>query len=198
MNATEGKQVVVIAGPTGSGESTITNEIVKMFPNRVARLVTATTRPPRAGEKNGVDYYFLTPEEFSRYDAQGSILEKTYIKNRKTYYGTYASELEDKLKSGHIVVVNPDIVGARYYKKNFNAATIFIVPANIDSIERRLRERNPELSDAEIAKRCANAKAEIADEKSFYDHIVVNADGKLDEAVGEVVAILKKEGYTLG
>jgi|SRR3989338_6615531 len=189
------KQVVVIAGPSGSGETTITNEIVKRFPDKVRRLVTATTRLPRAGERNGVDYYFLSNEEFANYKKQGSILESTYIPNRDTYYGTYALDLSEKISSNKIVISNPDIVGARYFKDNFNAVTIFIVPEGIDALERRIRERNPELSDAEIAKRRINAEAEIQDEASFYDYKVVNADGKLDVAVDEVMAILKKEGY---
>lgn len=193
----ERKQVVVIAGPSGSGETTITNEIIHRYPSRVSRLITATTRQPRPGEKNGVDYYFLTQEQFARYDKEGSILEKTYIPNRNTYYGTYASELNDKIRSGKITIVNPDIVGARYYKEHFNAVTIFIIPENIDALERRIRERNPELPDVEIAKRRANAAAEMKNEESFYDYRVVNADGGLTKAVDEVVAILQKEGYTL-
>ncbi len=193
----ERRQIVVIAGPTGSGETTVTNEIVKRYPSRVERLVTATTRPPRAGEKDGVDYYFLTPEKFAQYDREGSILEKTYIKNRDTYYGTYASDLKKKIDSGRIVIVNPDVVGARYYKEHFNATTIFIVPESVDALERRIRSRNPDFSDAEVVKRRANAESEIRDEEAFYDYKVTNSDGKLQDTVDEVVAILKKEGYTL-
>jgi len=191
------RQVVVIAGPTGSGETTITNEIVKRFPDKVSRLVTATTRLPRAGEKNGVDYYFLNDEEFARQKEKGGILESTYIPNRNTHYGTYAPDLNGKISSNKTVIANPDIVGARYFKENFNAATIFIVPESIDALEKRIRERNPELPDAEIAKRRVNAEAEMRDEGSFYDYKVTNADGKLEEAVKQIVAILKKEGYTL-
>ena len=191
------KQVVVIAGPSGSGESTITNEIISRFPNRVKRLVTATTRPPRVGEKSGVDYYFFTKEEFEREKKSGAILESTYIKNRDTYYGTYAPDLRAKIDSGNIIIVNPDIVGARYYKARYNAITIFIIPESIDSLESRIRERNPELSYPEIARRRANGEEEIRNEKSFYDYSVVNADGKLEQAVEETVDILKKEGYNL-
>lgn len=191
------RSVVVIAGPSGSGESTITNEVVNRYPKRVTRLVTATTRPPRAGEKSGIDYYFFSKDEFEREEKAGHILESTYIKNRDTYYGTYAPDLEKKIESGQLVIVNPDLVGARYYKENYGATTVFIVPENVDALERRIRERNPELPDIEVKQRRANAEAEIKKEKAFYDHVVVNADGKLEEAVKEVVAILKKEGYTL-
>lgn len=192
------KQVVVIAGPTGSGESTITNEIVRRFPLRARRLVTATTRPPRTGERNGVDYYFFSKDEFEEEKRGGRILESTYIENRDTYYGTYAPDLERKIKEGYLIVVNPDIVGARYYKKHYGAVTIFIVPENVDALARRIRERSPELSEEEIARRHENALREIADEKSFYDYTVMNADGKLEESVQRVIEILQKEGYTLG
>lgn len=191
------RQVVVIAGPSGSGETTITNEIVKRFPGTVSRLVTATTRPPRVGERNGVDYYFLSDEEFARSKEEGGILECTYIPNRNTYYGTYAQDLNEKISSNKIVIANPDIVGARYFKEHFNAVTIFIIPENIDALLRRIRERNPELPDAEVEKRRVNAEAEIQNEASFYDYKVTNADGKLEEAVDAVVAILKKEGYNI-
>lgn len=191
------RQVVVIAGPTGSGETTVTNEIVKRFPGRAKRLVTATTRPPRAGEKSGTDYYFFTKDEFTRLKDKGDILESTYIPNRDTYYGTYAPDLTKRIESGEIVIVNPDIVGARYYKTRYDAVTIFIAPESIDALARRIRERNPELPDAEIAKRRINAEEEIVNEQSFYDYVVKNVDGKLEETVRTVVDILNKEGYTL-
>lgn len=191
------RQVLVIAGPTGSGETTVTNEIVRRFPSRMKRLVTATTRPPRAGEQNGVDYYFFTPEEFMSAKERGEILESTYIANRDTYYGTYAPDLKKKVASGDIVIVNPDIVGARYYREHFDAIAIFIVPESIDALARRIRDRNPELPEAEIEKRRENAEAEIRDEQSFYDYTVRNADGKLEDAVLHVVDIMRKEGYTL-
>lgn len=190
------RQVVVIAGPTGSGETTITNELVKRFEN-VARLVTATTRPPRDSEKNGDDYYFFTKEKFEEEKKEGRILESTYIKNRDTWYGTYAPDLEKKLREGRIVVINPDIVGARYYNEHYNAVTIFIVPESPEALERRIRERSPGLSEGEIAHRRENAAREMSDEKSFYDYVIVNADGKLELAVEKLVSILKKEGYTL-
>lgn len=190
------KQVVVIAGPSGSGESTITNEIVQRYP-RVQRLVTATTRTPRQGEKHGVDYYFFTEDEFKRKVKKGEILESTYVENRNAYYGTYGPDLAEKLKAGFIVVMNPDLIGAKYYKKHYHATTIFIVPGNPDGLELRLRKRNPDMSEREIAQRKDNALREMHDEKPFYDYTVMNEDDKLEEAVQEVIEILRKEGYTL-
>jgi guanylate kinase len=191
------KQVVVIAGPSGSGESTITNEIVKRFTKRVRRLVTATTRTPREGEKHGVDYYFFSKDEFEKKRQAGDILESTYVENRDAYYGTYAPDLKEKLAAGYVVVMNPDLVGAKYYKKEYGATTIFIVPENPKSLEDRLRKRNPDMTDKEIAQRHENAMKELKEEQPFYDYTVVNPDNKLEQAVTEVVGILRKEGYTL-
>ena len=191
------KQVVVIAGPSGSGESTITNAVIAKFPQRVTRLVTSTSRPPRTGEANGTDYYFFTKEEFLQKRDAGEILESTYVENRDVYYGTYAPDLTDKIKSGYIIAINPDIVGTKYYKEHYDAATIFIKPESIDQLMGRIRKRSPEFDDAEIARRREQAKEEMNDEQ-LYDYVVVNADGKLDEAVDKVIEILKKEGYNLG
>ncbi len=191
------KQVVVIAGPTGSGESTITNEILRRYPDRVRRLVTATTRLPRGDERDRVDYYFFTKERFAEEKAKENILESTYIENRDTYYGTYKPDFEEKLAHGFLVIINPDIVGAKHYKEHYNATTIFIYPASIYELERRLRVRNPDMGAEEIAFRLHNAAHEIEHEQSFYDYKVLNTDGKLAEAVDTVVEILKKEGYNL-
>ena len=128
------KQIAVIAGPTGSGESTITNEIARRFPDHVVRLVTATTRTPRDNEISGVDYYFFTKDEFAAHVKDGSILESTYIANRDVYYGTYIPDLQKKIDSGKAIIINPDIVGARHYKEHYGATTIFIVPTNIDEV----------------------------------------------------------------
>ena len=80
-------KIFIIAGPTGCGESTITKAIIEKFPN-FARLVTATSRLPRLNEKNGVDYFFFSKEDFENEIIKGNIIEHTYIENRDTYYGS--------------------------------------------------------------------------------------------------------------
>ncbi len=191
------RNVVVIAGPTGSGETTITKAIIGRFPDRVCRLITATTRAPREDEHGGVDYYFFSKEDFLREKEAGRILEYTYIENRDTYYGSYGPDLQKKIAEGRVVIVNPDIVGTTYYKEHFNATTIFIAPESVDVLMRRIRARSPEMSEEEIAHRRENAEREMSEEQSLYDYVVVNVDGKLDEAVDAIVEILNKEGYTL-
>ena len=195
--AMTGKHVLVIAGPTGSGESTITNEIVKRHPDRVKRIVTATTRQKRAGEVDGVDYYFFTKERFLKEKEAGNILESTYIKSRDTYYGTYAPDFLGKINAGYVVIMNPDIVGAKYYKEHYSAATIFILPGKMDELGDRLRHRNPEMSEQDIVIRLENARQEVENEQSFYDHVVMNENGKIETAVARVIEIMRTEGYNL-
>lgn len=192
----EAKQILVISGPTGSGESTITNEIIKRYPHKVVRLVTSTTREPRSGEQNGVDYFFFTKEQFAEARTAGQLLEETYVANRDTYYATYKPDLEEKLSRGFIVIVNSDLVGTKFYKQNYNATTVFIKPASVDELKLRLQKRNPEMSQEEHAKRIENAVLEFNDE-SQYDYAVVNGDGELMKAVEEIVEIMKKEGYNV-
>jgi len=189
------KKVVVIAGPTGSGESTITHAIIKKFPTRFARLVTATTRAPRNNEQHGIHYYYLTEQDFKKGIETGDILEHTFIENRNVYYGSYKPDLEKRFAEGKVVIANPDIVGARFFKEHYDALTIFVMPESLDSLKMRLQKRDTHLTDTELEMRIENARKEIEEEKDFYDYEVVNADGKLNDAIDATVDILRKEGY---
>lgn len=190
------KQVAIISGPTGSGESTITNAIIRRHPN-FARLVTATSRQPRLKEKHGKDYYFFSKDKFLSEVEKGDIIEYTYIKNRDSYYGTYKPDLDEKLNKGFTVIVNVDGVGVDYYKRKYKAVAIFIKPGSIIELRGRLKGRDPSITDAELDKRLENAKSEMANEEKYYDYIVYNENGKLEEAVSEVRGILQREGYAL-
>lgn len=193
------KQVVVIAGPSGSGKNAIIEEIVARYPNCV-RLVTATTRKPREGEKEGVDYHFFSVERFQKELAAGTIPEHRFVLQLGTHYGTYLPDLEEKLSSGKIVFAQVDVqgaTGANMFKDRYHAVTIFVKPGSVEEFERRVRARNPSMTEDEIQKRMLIGEKEMEEFADKYDYQVVNADGKLNEAVEEVVAILKKEGYTL-
>ncbi len=194
MNART-KQVVVISGPSGSGESTITEELCKRFSN-VKRLVTSTTRPRRSGEAPD-HYFFFTKEEFLAKASRGEILEVNHQANRDVYYGMYAPALTKMLEAGLVVVVNSDIVGTRYCKEHFDAVTIFIQTPTVDDLIARIRVRNPDMSEHELNKRRESAENEIDNEKPFYDYSVTNENGKLSEALDEIVSILTNEGYQL-
>lgn len=183
-------KIVVIAAPTGGGESTITNEIIRRF-SSFKRLVTATTRKPRNNEKNEIDYYFFSKEKFKDEIKKGNIIEYTYIRNRQAYYGSYKPNLEKKLKRGYNVIINPDAVGAKYYKKNYQAVTIFIKPDSLKSIRKRLIHRDNNIKPIELKRRLKNASDEIKKESRFYDYIVINRQGKLNEAIKMVVKIIE-------
>ena len=188
--------MVIISGPTGSGESTITRILLEHFSN-FKRLVSATTRKPRLEEKDGVDYYFFSKEDFLKAIDEGNILEYTYIKNRDSYYGTYRIDLEEKMKAGFVVVVNVDGVGVDYYKRKYDAVAIFIKPASLNELRGRLQKRDPSMTEKELGNRIENARAEIENEEKFYDYIVYNENGKLEQAMAEVIGILQKENYEL-
>jgi len=106
-------------------------------------------------------------------------------------------DLEKKLQAGYNIIVNPDVVGARYYKERYEASTIFIKTESITVLERRLKGRDPNISETELKRRLEAAKYELDNEESFYDYVLVNKDGQLEEVIVKIVEILQKEGYIL-
>ncbi|MEK7133628.1 MAG: hypothetical protein AAB804_00995 [Patescibacteria group bacterium] len=196
MNAAPAKQVLVIAGPSGSGKNAVINEILARHHNCV-RLVTATTRSMRPGEQEGVDYHFMSQERFDAELSVGNIPEHRYVAALGTYYGTYLPDLEEKIAAGHIVFAQVDIEGARLLKERYGATTIFIMPESLEQFRARLRARNPEWSEKEFEARMKITEKELRVHAPQYDYRVVNADGRLEDTVQEVMDIMRKEGYTL-
>lgn len=190
------KQVVVIAGPSGSGKNTIISQIIKRYPN-CGRLVTATTRQPREGEVDGYDYHFFTMERFDEEMGNGHIPEHRFVPVLNTYYGIYIPDLERRLKEGRIVFAQVDIEGARLLKERYGATTIFIMPESIEQFRGRLRTRNPDWSQKEFDERMKITERELHVHAPEYDYRVINADGSLLETVDRVIEIMRKEGYTL-
>jgi len=189
-------QVVVIAGPSGSGKNAIIDELLRRYP-RCVRAVTATTRAPRPGEQDGADYYFFTQKKFQAEMATGNIPEHRFVPSLGTYYGFYLPDLEKKIQEHPTVFAQVDVQALPFVKERYHATTIFIMPESLEQFRDRLRARNPEWSTAEFNARMQITQRELTLDAPQYDYRVVNADGGLDRAVGEVVAILHKEGYTL-
>lgn len=185
-------RVVVIAGPSGSGKDTVVRELMKQIPDSEL-MVTATSRAPRPGEVDGVNYHFMDNARFKDEMAKGNILEYYYRDKVDAYYGTYKPDIDGRLAKGKLVFCVIQIVGAKYMKEHYGAVTIFIEPKSIEEFEARIRARAP-MSDVEWQERKAFTERELVEEAPWYDYRVVNADGELEKAVEGVMEVLKKEG----
>jgi len=177
----------VITGPSGVGKGTLIRGLME----RVGDLelsVSATTRPARAGERDGVDYHFLSREQFDRLVTAGEFLEHAeYAGNR---YGTLRSQLEDRLRAGHPVVLEIEVQGARQVREAMpEALQVFIAPPSLDALRVRLMGR--ETDDVEeVEHRLCAAEGELAAQPEF-GHVVVN--DRLEEALEQLTEIVTRE-----
>jgi guanylate kinase len=189
------KNVLVVAGPTGCGKNSIIDGICKRVKN-AKFLTNMTTRKMREGEVQGVNYHFTDNQSFLKEIENGNILEYYYRDDTDSYYGTYKPDIENKIQDGGIAISQIQIVGARYLKENFNTTTVFVVPDSLDLLEKRVRSRAA-ISDVEWEERKKHTEREMQEDRHFYDYVVVNKEGKLEEAVEEVLNIMKKEGFEM-
>jgi guanylate kinase len=180
-------RVFVITGPSGVGKGTLIRGLLARVPG-LELAVSATTRRPRAGERDGADYHFLSDEEFDRLVAEGGFVEHaTYSGNR---YGTLRSELEQRLARGAGVVLEIELQGARQVRATMpEAVQIFIAPPSEEALRARLVGRGTD--DAEqVERRLEAAKRELAARHEFA-HVVVN--DRLEEALDRLEAIVRAE-----
>ena len=178
-------KLIVISGASGVGKGTV---VKKMMARRkdLYFSVSATTRPPRPGEVDGKDYYFVTRERFQEMIRRGEMLE--YDEHAKNFYGTPRAQVEEKRAKGHVLLdIEPN--GAKNVKNNYpEAELVFIMPPSVEELERRLRGRNDTPED-QIAIRMEWAKWEMA-QRTWYDHVVVNDDaGRCAE---EILSLIEK------
>jgi guanylate kinase len=175
--------IVLISAPSGGGKTTLCQQLLRARRNLV-RAITCTTRAPRRGEKNGVDYYFLKAEDFLRRVQAGNFLEHATVYGNS--YGLLKSELLDKLRAGKDVLLNVDVQGAANIRKATEAdpqlkralITIFLTPTSLVEIERRLERRGADAPDV-IRKRVASARQEIAQWKHF-DYLLISRSKQQD------------------
>ena len=181
-------KLVIVSGPSGVGKSTLLARVLAESEIPLTMSVSATTRSPRPGEQDGVDYRFLSEADFSARKERGEFLECFEVFGKGHWYGTLASEVGPRLDQGAWVVLEIDVKGALAVAEKLpEAISIFIGPESHEELERRLRGRETEDEDA-IQRRLGQAREELA-AASNYDHYVVNDD--LDRAVREVCDILK-------
>jgi guanylate kinase len=186
-------KLVVISGPSGVGKSTVVRQVLDRFGGRLRLSVSATTRPPRGAEQDGVDYFFLSDTEFGRRMANGEFLESVEVFGRGHWYGTLWSEVRGSLSRGKWVILEIDVDGAREVLRQYpEAVTIFIRPDSMGELERRLRSRGTEKEDA-IQRRLAVARHELQ-QADHYEYQVVNAT--VPQTVEEICDILRTRGLT--
>ncbi len=190
MTAIDGKGLlVIISAPSGAGKDTVIERLVKVLEDAVV-YVTATSRKARPGEIHGAHYFFYEPEKFRAEIEAGRFLEWSMVHG--DFKGVRRDALADTLHDHRYVIVKPEPQGMRKIKALLpEALTIFIMPPSVASLRRRLELRGTETPEQREI-RMRNAEIEMAAAPE-YDHVVVNHDGKIDETVAEIAAIVRRE-----
>ncbi len=184
--------MIVVSGPAGSGKGTVCAHLIATEEYKFS--VSATTRAPRPGEVDGVNYHYISKEEFESRIASGDMLEYTeYCGN---YYGTPKKEAEETLASGKNLLLEIEVEGARNIKAKYpEAVLVLLLPPSYSVQEQRLRSRGTETED-KILLRLARAKEEISF-ADCYDYVVYNLDGKDKEAAEQILSIVSAEKSSL-
>ncbi|MGA2163460.1 MAG: guanylate kinase [Solirubrobacteraceae bacterium] len=177
-------RVFVITGPSGVGKGTLIRGLMERLP-QLELSVSATTRPARPGEQNGIDYHFLTPEEFEQRVQEGGFVEHADYAGRR--YGTLRDELDGRVRAGVPLVLEIEVQGARQVRAALpEALQVFIAPPSLDALRTRLIGRGAD-GPEEVERRLRVAEQELAAQSEFA-HVVVN--DRLEEALEQLVAIV--------
>ena len=182
-------KLIIFSAPSGSGKSTIINWLMGHSELRLAFSISCTSRPPRGTERHGVEYFFLTPEEFRQRIAAGEFLEYEEVYHDR-FYGTLRQQVQAQLQRGDNVVLDVDVKGACRIKQHVGheALRLFINPPSIDELRRRLEGRATDSPEV-IENRLARAAYELTFAPKF-DHVIVN--DQLPRAQQEALAIIKQ------
>lgn len=180
-------KVIIFSAPSGSGKSTIINYLMAQNLN-LHFSISATSRPPRGTEKNGVEYFFLSPEEFKTLIAKGDFLEYEEV-YKDRFYGTLKSQVDAQLERGENVVCDVDVLGGQNIKAYYGdkALSLFIQPPSIEVLKQRLESRGTDVPEV-IKDRLARAEFELSYADKF-DKVVVNDN--LEDAQSEALSLIK-------
>lgn len=182
--------LVILSGPSGAGKSTVLQRLLERFPDRLRLSVSATTRPPRPGERDGVDYYFFSDEKFADWRGRNAFLECCEVYGRGYWYGTPRQPVRSGLAAGEWVLLEIDVEGARKVLQQYpDAVTVFLLPDSAEELEKRLRGRGTEPEEV-IQRRLDEARRELAEARR-YRYQVVN--DKVERAVDQISEILCRE-----
>ena len=180
-------KLFVISGPSGAGKSTITKLIVKRE-KTLFLSVSSTTRTPRSGEVNGVDYYFMSKDEFQKRIEKDEFVEYALVHGN--YYGTLKSEIENKLNEGKNIILEIDVQGGEQVKKKFSdAVLVFCKAPSNEELEKRLRGRNTDSEDV-IMLRLKNSLEEMKYE-SKYEKVIINRE--IEDSIIQLKKIIEEE-----
>lgn len=182
----EGK-LIIFSAPSGAGKTTIVHHLLKVFPD-LEFSVSACSREMRKGEEYGIDYYFLSVDEFKDKIERGEFVEWEEV-YKDNFYGTLRSEVERIWKKGKHVIFDVDVIGGINLKKQFgaNALSVFVMPPSIEHLENRLKSRETETPES-IARRMGKAEQELKTANQF-DKIILN--DKLEHAFEEAERIVE-------
>lgn len=189
--------LLLLAGPAGTGKTTLCEKMLARHDDRLQRVITATTRPPRPGEADGADYYFFSRNEFERRIQADDFYEYAIV-HGQNYYGTLKQEFTRRLGDGMDLIMNIDVQGASTFRRasrtdpsfNIRLVTIFVMPADLTQIKHRLLLRNPGL-DREIDHRLDTALQEMNSWRDF-DYCFTTASRESDLAAVEAIYAAEK------
>lgn len=179
--------LLIVSGPAGTGKGTVCKEVLERNKD-ILYSISATTRKPRVGEMDGINYFFIDEEEFNKKVENNEFLEYAYV--HTNHYGTPREFVVDKINNGETVLLEIDVQGALQVKKNYpEAVLVFILPPTMEELKNRIVKRGTE-SEEDINRRFKNAFKEL-DCIEEYDYFVIN--NKIENAISDIESIIKAE-----
>lgn len=187
-------KLIIVAAPSGTGKSTLCSRLIHEFSEKIKLSISTTSRLPRGSEKDGIEYYFLTEDQFKSKIANGEFAEWANVHGN--YYGTLKSTIDNFFNQGQSVLLDIDVQGAASLREAYpgQCVSVFLEPPSMEALEKRLRDRGTE-SEESIVKRLKNSKEEM-DRKHEFDVVLVNDD--LEQAYKKFKKVVLEKVFNSG